>query len=317
MNLFDLCAAFFGWIGKCVKWCWNLLLDSIRLSLQKWYIVMPVVVVFFIVGLLLAHPSRRVYKVEAQLWLNGPQAFEVNEAVKPLGNLLPGEMYAGQTLEQLLQLPPEQVFGVEGVETFPVIDFLRDSTADAVDYKRKHKLTDTLNVVMKQCVQLRFRTRRPQNAAVVGQAVLDYLNRNPTFQSAYEGKMNVLRQQNDFYTKQVAKADSIADAFYLETGKDAVQIQSRSNNLLMGKREVESFYPQLQAMLNEAKKTQHEIALATAPVVAPQGFVINRNAVNRYSNCGIIALLLGYIIGCLVAYAVKRREDLKAWLKKK
>ncbi len=316
MNLFDLCAAGVRGIGRGVQWCWRLLTDSLRLALQKWYIVAPVTLLFLAGGLFFARHSNRIYNVEAQVWLNGPTSDEVANAFTPLAQSLVTRTWSEQSAAELLQVAPEVVATASHFETFNVIDFLNDSTADMVDYKGKYKRTDTLNVVMKQCLQIRFRTKQPQNAAIIGNAILDYLNGNPSLQNSYKEHLEILRAEVGFYDKQVALADSIARTFYMESGRNAVQVQNKSYELMMGRREIKSLYPSLQDLINQAKKSHHELARATAPVVAPQGFIVGAHARNRYSNCGILAILIGYIVGCLIAWAVKRRNDLREWLKK-
>lgn len=316
MNLFDLCAAFGRWIWGALKWCCQMLLNCLRLSIVRWYIVLPAVLIGMAAGLYVARPLNRTFQVEAQVWLNGPTANEVAQAILPLAKELPEGVIPSQSVAQLLQMTPEQVKTVHRIETFPVIDFLNDSTADMVDYKRKHKLTDTTNVVMKQCVQLAFRTKRPVIAPEVGQALINYLNNLPEFRQSYEAKLQLQQQEADFYDKQIAQLDEIARTYYLESGKGATQVQSKWSDLVIGKREMKSLYPSLQDMINQSKKSHHELARMTAPVVAPQGFVVNSRAVNRYTNCGLIGIFLGYLLGCVVAYAVKRRKDIKAWLQK-
>ena len=314
MNLFDLFAAFFRWIGKVCVGFWNLCLNSVRLSLRYWYIVVPVVILFGAAGIYYSRPINRIFKVEAIAYLNGPQAEDVRQVFKPIENNNP--FFPNQNLNDLLGLVGDQAETLRRFEIFDVIDFLNDSTADRVDYKRKHKLTDTLNVVMPNVICIRFRTKRPQNVPVVGEHLINYLNSNPALQAAFEKKKALMERKAVFCHDQLEKLDSLTTSFYFEQGGSAQAQMKWGSGMVLGRREIKLITPEIMEMYNITEQVDHELSRCTAPVVVEQAFTTCPKAINGRGKCTVIGLFIGYILGCLIALAVKRRENIKEWYKK-
>ena len=314
MNLFDLIAAFFRWIGRvCVNF-WNLCLNSLRLSLRYWYVVWPFVILFCAAALFYSRPGNRIYKAEAIAYLNGPLTEDVKQAFKPLEYSYP--LFPEQNLGQVLNLNADQVQTLRRFETFNVIDFLSDSTLDVVDYRRKHKMTDTLNMVMPNAICIRFRTKRPDNVPVVGQHIIDFLNSNPSLQAAYERKHATLERKAKFCHDQLEKLDSLTSAFYFEQGGAAQAQMKWGSGMVLGRREIKLINTEILDMYKMTDQVDRELSHCTAPVVIQQAFTINPKAVNGRIKCTILGLMIGYILGCLVALAIKRRKEIREWYKK-
>ena len=312
MNLFDLIAAFFRWIGKCCSWFWNLCLDSLRLALRYWYIVWPVVILFGAAAIFYSRPLNRIYKAETIAYLNGPLAEDVKQAFKPVENNY--YFFPNQNIAELLGLSADEAESLRRFETFDIIDYLNDSTADRVDYKHKHKLTDTLNVIMPNVICIRFRTKRPDNVPVVGEHLIAYLNSNPSLQASFEKKKALLERKSEFCHSQLEKLDSLTTAFYFEQGGSAHAQMKWGNGMVLGRREIKLFTSEIMDFYNTTEQVDRELALCTAPVVLEQAFTTIPKAVNGRMKCTVIGLIIGYVLGCLIALAVKRRKDIREWM---
>lgn len=314
MNLFDLIAAFFRWCGKVLKQIWQLCIDSLHLWLRYWYISLPMVIICIGAGLYYSRPSNRIYKAEAIVYLNGPINEDVRQVMQPVVNsyyLLPNQEIGG-----LLGLSGDEANGLRLIEALNVIDFNNDSTADAVDYKKRHNLKDTINVVMPNVLCLRFFTKRTDNVQVVGEHLLDYINKNEQLQAKYAKKKVLLERKAQFCHDQLEKLDSLTTSFYFEQGGAAQAQMKWGNGMVLGRREIKLINPEIMEMYKQTEKVDRELALCTAPVVQQQKFTIIPRAVNGRLKCSFIGLVAGYLLGCLIALAVKRRKDLQEWLQK-
>ncbi|MBR1809322.1 MAG: hypothetical protein IJ776_08045 [Paludibacteraceae bacterium] len=314
MNLFDLTAAFFRWMGKVCIGAWHLCLDSVRLALHYWFITVPCIIIFFGAGYYYSRPLNRIYKAEAIVYLNGPLAEDVKQAFRPLE--FSYRFFPNQEITAALNLTPDQADGLVKFETFEVIDFLNDSTADMVDYRHKHDVTDTINVVMPNVMCLRFRTKRPDNVPVVGEHILAYLNSNPSLQASFEKKRALQERKVQFCHDQLEKLDSLTSAFYFEQGGAAQAQMKWGNGMVLGRREIKLFTPEIMEFYNTTEHADRELAMCTAPVVAQQAFTTIPRALNGRLKCTLIALITGYILGCLIALALKRRKEIAEWYRK-
>ncbi len=313
MNLFDLIAAFFRWIGKVCAGFWHLCLNSLRLSLHYWYISLSCIILFAGLGIFFSRHDNRIYKAEAIVYLNGPRIEDVKQVYKPIVDN--SYIFQDQNLIQMLGLTPDEAVGIRRFQVFNVIDYLNDSTVDEIDYKNKHKLTDTVNVVMNNVLCLQFQTKHPENVQVVGDKLLAYLNTNPSLVASYEKKHALMERKVKFCHDQLEKLDSLTTAFYFEQGGDAQAQMRWGNGMVLGRREIKLFTGDIMDFYNSTEKADRELAMCYAPVVMQQHFTICPRAINNRILCTFIGLLAGYILGCLIALAVYRRKELQKWYK--
>ncbi len=311
MNLFDLIAAFFRWIGRVCKKSFALFLDSLHLSLHYWFVSVPVIILFAGLAFYYSRPLNRIYKAEGIVYLNGPLIEDVKQVFKPVEQNY--HFFPGQDLQKILNLTEDETDGLRRFEIFNVIDYNNDSTVDMVDYKRNHKLDDTINVVMPHVLCIRFLTKRPDNVPVVGEHMIAYLNNSAALKAAYEKKKVLLERKATFWHDQLEKLDSLTSAFYFEQGASAQAQMKWGNGMVLGRREIALFLPEIMDAYKKAEDVDHELAKATAPVVIQQQFTTLPRAINGRLKCLVLAVIIGYIIGALIALIISKRKDIQKW----
>ena len=316
MNFFELCRACFRGIWNAVCACGNFVAKMIRLTYRMWWIVIPMVLIGLGAANYYARFNNRIYKAEAVVWLNGPTVELTKQVYKNIQYAVPAYISATQNLNALLGLSADQLYGVEKFVTYPVIDCRRDSVADYVDYHMKSSPEDTVSVQMPDRLCLSFRTKRPNNVQTVGNAVIAYLNSNPQMQAAFEHKRIVLQREVQFAKDHVEKLDSLTSAFYFEQGAgQQAQASLWQKGVVLGKREIVLFPNEIYREFRRYDALDYSLTFCTAPVVAEDGFTINPVAVNGRIKMSLYGLLIGWIIGCLLAVAVEQRKRIAAWLK--
>ncbi len=316
LTLWELCLICFRAIGRFFIGLYHWFLRVLRLSLQCWYIVLPFVILLGAGGLYFSRLDNRIYKVGAMVRLNGATVSDVDQAYKALVFATHEEINQSQSLLQMLDIDIEQAKGLKHFRTFPVIDFKNDSIADAVDFRLKHNIADTVNVLMSNYLYLEFRTKRPQDAQAIGAAVVNYLNAQPELQRHYQAERAILERESQFCHAQIERLDSFTTAFYFEQGgHNQVQYNRWSSALVVGEREVTLLHPEIIRLIRDTKRVDYELAQATAPVVPVSKFVLHPKALNNRLGCLIVGCLLGYLLGCLAAYTWKRRKDLCEWVR--
>ena len=317
MNFFDLCVAFARWLKRALIKCWHYFLVSFRLFCRRWYVSVVVMAVFIGLGLWYSRPDNRIYKVESVLYLNGPRTENVTQFSARLQKAVRAEVLESQTMPVMLGLDNEQAATLCSFKTFPVIDYRHDGTADVVDYKRKHKLSDTVDVVMDNCICLQFRTKRPQYAALVGEAIVNYMNRQESAQSAYEAYLNIIKSESAFYHSQMRQLDSIAAAYYYADMSSQQMVREHEySQVMIGRREMRMLTPEMKKLVAQAQMVDYKLSRATAPVVSETGFVVSPKPDNTLAKSLLCALLLGYIADVLLLYIVSRWKEFVAWVKK-
>ncbi len=315
LNLWELCLICFRAIRQFFAGAYYFSLSTFRLSLRFWYIVVPFVLLGIGGGLYFSRSGNRIYHVGTMVRLNGVNHTDVNRIYESLCLATPEFINQQQSLSTLLALPAEQTSKLRKFQTWGVIDYQRDSIPDIIDKRNKHDLADTVTIIMPDYLYLTFQTKAPQEVQVVGQAIINYLNNNATLQEEYTAYKNVIQRKADFCCTQIDKLDSLTTAFYFEqAGVGQVQYNRWSSALVVGDRSIELLHPDILHLIKTNEFVQKQLVMASAPVVPLGDFLVEPHAVNSRLKCLGLGLLVGYVLGCILAFAWKRRKQFPQWL---
>ena len=315
-SLFDLIYAACKACGRGINRIISLLTKMIRLSWRKAYIVFPLLILGLAAGIYWTRPENRNYKVEAVLILNGPTEFDVAQALMPIEFAVDASMSETQNLQNLLQLEPEVARATTRFEHFPVIDFRHDSVPDMIDYKRSHKRSDTLDIVMDNRIAVRFRTKNINSVPTVQNNLLQYLNSQPQIQAAYEAKKADVERYAEFCRVQTEVLDSFITEFYFHQGiSTQTRLRAWTPGMVVGSREVQAMHFDMFDLMNRRKQVTHEFSQMTAPVVLDSNFAINPSPVRNQHLWRILFMLAGWIAGAILAWLIEDRKNILAWLR--
>lgn len=317
MNLFDLIVLCCKAVGRFVRCCVRFLGNMLRLSWRCWYIVLPVVLLALVVALYWSRPANRMYQAGAMVHLNGVHANDVKQQWEKLAKATPMRVSEEQSLEQLLQIPDSEAVALSRFVCYNVIDLKHDSVPDIVDFHNRHNLADTVDVVMDDYLYLQFRTSRPSRATEIGQAALAFLNGNPLMQQKFLNYRSALQQEVSFCQQQIEMMDSLTYDFYFNQATDKQFLYSQGPSVLIGRRELRMLHSQIFELFKASMYREYPYSIAQAPVVPVTGFTINPRAVNGLVRCSVWAVILGYIVGCILALCVDKRKEIHGWLSRK
>lgn len=314
MNLFDFCKAISRGIVRAVMWIVNRIGDMIRLTYRQWWIVAIVVVLAVAWSLYYSRPSNRMYEAKAIATLNGVTNEMVRHEFEALGKT--NIHFTEQTTAKMMNIDAELAWRLSHFHAFDVIDLLADSTVDMVDYHHNISRTDTLAVHMPNRVALRFRTQEPNRLMETETAILDYLNSRPYFQALYQQYAAQKEREARFHASQIEKLDSLSTLFYFsQNAGNQVQLNMWEEGTILGRREIALFLEDVYTEMQVNENAQLQWAVCTAPVVLQSHFILDPCAVNRPLRMVAMAVLLGWLVGLLIAALVEYRKQICAWLR--
>ena len=307
MNFFDLCVVIGQAIGRGCKALWNGLLCMIRRTYLYWWVVVPVLVIGLSAALYISRPENLCYKMNAVAQLNGPTVQQFEQAYTPLRTgFLPDDaaitaFVGGRTVKRF--------------DTYRVIDCLDDGFADYIDFKRKSKPFDTLNVQMQDrlCLQFRMKKRDMYALPQIEQALLDYLNSNAPMQKSYATYLTNLQDEVAFNHRQALKLDSLTSAYYFYNASESMPSTTGVN--FYGDRRIRLFLDEIYEQQEHLQQGDYKAQLATAPVTLENHFTAAPNPVNGRNKMLILFLILGWIAGCMLAELIDKRQTIRAWLR--
>lgn len=310
MNFWDLCVACARAIGRGCVACWHLVAHMLRLSYRYWWLVITIVVLAFAAALYYTRQDNTIYKASAIAFLNGPSVQQFEQAYK---------------LIQMQQLVPDaalrsftsthQVFAFN---SYRVIDCLHDDVADYVDFKRKSSPTDTVKVQMQDrvCLQFCVHARDMHLLPEIETALMACLNSNTAMQLSYATYLPNLQNEVSFHHRQAVKLDSLTSVYYFSTLADGAPLQHDGNGMrFYGDKRVHLFLGNIYDQQRHLRLEDYRLQLATAPVTLENHFSIDPKPVNGRIKYSVLFLLLGWIVGCLLAEVIDKRKALSAWLK--
>lgn len=313
MNLFDLCQAIARGIGKSVKWLVWCFGEMLKLSFRQWWVVLIVVALCVAAALYYSREGNRSYKVDVVANLNGITNSMVRAEFERLNKAF--YLTEQQNLATMLNIDGELANDTYRFETFDVIDLLADTTIDMVDYNRSTPMMDTLYVHVPDMVAMRFRTKHPNRVPELENAILNYLNTRPYFQSLYETYYKGLEREARFHRDQIEKLDSLTSVFYFsQNNREQMQMKVWESGMVLGRREMALFLEDVYVEMRESEYVNARLTVATAPVVLQSHFVINPLAVNGPWKMSAIAIVVGWLLGLMVAGLVENRKRILAWL---
>ena len=273
-TLYDACR----WFGRKLG-------QMVRLSWRKWWLVGTITLLIGAAALYYARPSNQRYKIQAIATLNGPTVQEVT------------------TFYESLDLC---------YEAFHVIDCAHNGTPDFVDYKRKHSIYDTIDVVMPRQIALQFESKELDKIPQQEQQILQALNTNPVFVAAYQVYKAHADRQFRFDSEQVDKLDSMTSTLYASAGNEQAHVSGW--NITNGKKEIVLPLAKIEEYLVKKTIRDHYYSQCTAPVVLQNHFTPCRKPINGRIKCTILGLLAGWLIGCLIAALIDDRQRIRRWL---
>ncbi len=317
-SLWELVKQFFLWIGRCCKSFGSWFASQIKITFRKWYIVIPVTILFICLGYYFSRIENRKYKAEGMAIIHGSMAAEIKEAVRPLEMAMPAHVQPSQTLAARLNCPPEYTAGIRRFTSFLVVDYLGNVTPDAIDRDFKHDLADSVNVISNNYIVFQVYTKDLANLENFENALVNYVNSNPIIQEKYRRHHATMEYELQTCINQLNYLDSLSKVFYFNFPQGfQVDIKPYSSTLIMGKRSVDVIHDDVMDLIQYKKGVESELSSCTQPLV----FISHLSAAPRAINNRILCLLLGCIIGWLfgigLAWLIEDRKQVREWLNSK
>lgn len=314
INLLDLLLMLFAWISKAFH---GLLVYMGKLSRliyrRKWYVTVTVVA-GVAVGLYLSRPTARIYKAEGTALILGADAQTVRQVFRQLENSDPRNPYTSLTGK--LNLPDSVANNIVRIAAFYMIDYMRDSVADKVDFLDSHSLSDTMNVRMRDRVYIRLKTKNIPQVKVVEKAMLHFLNNNKVIQSQFNAKINDLNNQISICDSEIKRIDSLASIYYFNE-KNNPQLSFERNTLIMGEQRKQLFYGDLMRIQELRNHAQLELSRFTKPVEIPSSLVVSPQPLNGRLEYAVYGLFSGLIAGLVLAGFIESISKVMTFLKGK
>lgn len=311
INLLELISIFLNWLKNLTLGFFNFLGYILRLCYRHILLVIFVMVLSIVVGQYLSRSSARIYKVEAMAMICGSDAQTVKDISRQLENA--SAQNPLMSLSKKLSLNDSVSKNIINIMSFYVIDYMRDSVADIVDFKNNHSLSDTMNVRMKDRIYFRVQTRNIAQVPIVQEALLNYFNNNKVLRTQYENKREEFTKQISICDLEMKRLDSLAQVSYFKDNKN--QLQLSNNQLIVGEQRKQLFYQDMLDIQKIKAETEDKLILYTNPLVIPSGLVVIPVAINSSLKYGVYSILIGLLISIILSLLIESYPRIFTYLK--
>lgn len=310
INLLQLINLFFNWVKNIGKKLMKFLVYTIQLCYRNKIIVLIILVLSLAVGQYFARKSNRIYKAEAMAMIYGSQAPTVKEVFKQLENSLASNKLI--SLATKLSLPDSVAQNIVEINSYYVIDYLKDGTPDKIDFNNNHSLTDTLNIPMRDRIYLQIKTKSIGQVPQVQKAILNFLNNNEVINNQFNIKKTELQEKINICIAELQRVDSLAKVSYFKDNNQ--QMRFENNKLFIGEQKKQLLYPDLLEIQKTKYWTEVELGDYKQPIDLPSGFVVNPTPVNGRVYYAIYSLLIGFLLSIIVSVIVENFKKINKFL---
>ncbi len=307
MNLFDLICLFCRSIGRFFKWCGVSLLHLVRFSVQNIWIILAFVVVFGAIGLLKTTPERTKYRGEATVMVYEETKPLVCSMFKQLDLYCASPLFAAN-----LNLPDSLQKKIRKIEIFNWIDSKNDGTPDFVDFSNSKKYnTDTTNVVMGDRLYLRITTKGCYDMAAVQAWLQRYFDAQTSLSEQVAQARKSQQMRLDAVNHEIVRLDSLANFEYFESKKS----NARIDGAMLILKDKQLYHDDILKQIEQRDRIEAALGRRLHNISFQNDMTID-TAHSRLFYL-FFWVLVGYILGVLVALGVVYRRQIRDYMKQK
>ena len=310
MNLFELIIVSFNGIKSLFKSIINLFCQTIRLSLQYFWIIGVLMALFCFAAYYITKPEQRIYKSNAMITFS--------KEIKPM---VINELQAINTMRgsdfikfaELMNLSHKQAEKFTEVRYYQVIDFLNDSIADMIDIKHTVNLADTLNRCMLDHLGIRIYLKGSDDFRPFYKGLVNYFNNNQDIVRVDSASKAMIAERIAFCNRELERLDKFSDYDYFEGSKRGTANISRKGEIRIETSRKQLYYVDMRDLLKE-KNYLTTFAASNKNVI---NFLSENPTINIRPRWQFMVVFgtAGYILGLILALMFKRRKQIWNYIK--
>jgi len=311
MNLFELIVVGFNGIKSLFKSTINLFNQTIRLSLQYFWIIGLIMSAFIFASYYITRKEQRIYKSTTMITFSREIKPMIINELRAI-NAMSG--FDSAKFAELMNIQPKQAESFREIRHYQVIDFLNDSIADIIDLKNKVNLADTLNRCMLDHLGIRIYLKGSNDFSPFYKGLVNYFNKHSEIARVDSASKAMLFERIAFCNKELERLDKFSDYDYFgEYTRESVKFNLKKGDIRLEPSRKQLYYID---MLNLLKEKSYLTTFAAA----------NKNVINFLSENPSIDIrprwhfvavfgVAGYILGLILAIMFKRRKQIWNYLK--
>jgi len=199
-----------------------------------------------------------------------------------------------EALTSALSLNLQSIENILDIRGHWIIDKNKDEVPDVVDYRDRHDVYDTINIMMQDRFNIRVKIKAPQELGTLKTSILRYIHSDSLFQQRNRLR---LKQNNEFLTRleyDILQLDSLQKVKYFEETRNK-QPQTGGQMIFLQEQETQLVYPDIHTLYAGKQKLEQDSEIYFDLVTILSDFSIPAKRENNtlfYANRFIPSLFL-------------------------
>lgn len=213
-----------------------------------------------------------------------------------------------QALSEAISLSPDQIKNINDIGAYWIIDNGRDGVPDYVDLTNKHDVYDTVNIRMRDRLNVRVKINTPQELINVKDGIIKFINSDPLFQQRNTVR---IRQNNELLARldyDILQLDTLQKVIVKEAKSQ--QPKSGSQMIFLQEQNTQLLYPDILALYSRKQALEAERDLYKDIVTVLSEFTIPALRDNGAFFYAKIYVPLFFILTLLVLILLANRRKL-------
>lgn len=308
IDLLDLFRRMGKGLGNMFRAIWKGLLISIVFLLRHWLPLGLSLIAGVAISYLFKMTSPSYYTSDMVLRNNSVPIADMMSYINRLHTFcIEGNK---EELSRALSLNTESVKNVLDVRAHWIIDKNRDGIPDNVDYRDKHDVYDTINIMMQDRLNIRVRIGEPQELITLKDGLLTYINSSSIFEQRNRLR---LKQNNELITRleyDILQLDSLQKIKYFEETK-AMQPGSAGQMIFLQEQKTQLVYEDIYGLYTRKQSRESERDIFNEIVTVISDFSIPAQRENGLIYYAKIYVPFFVIITLILLILIANRKNIK------
>lgn len=218
-------------------------------------------------------------------------------------------------LSAALSVKPESVDNILDISAFWVIDQHKDGIPDYVDYKNNHNVYDTINIRMRDRLDIRVKIKSPQELSLIRDGIVTFIKNDSLFQQKNRVR---LRQNLELLTRlnyDILQLDSLQKVKYFEETRNR-KPQSGGQMIFLQEQKTQLVYTDIYTLYARKQALESEIDLYKGIVTVLSDFSLPAIRDNGGLYYGKKIIPLFFFLTLLILILVANKKKLEEVYKK-
>lgn len=307
IDLLELFRRFGNTTGKMFRAIGKGIVISIVFLFRNWLPLGLSLVLGVGISYLFKFAAPSLYTSELVLRTNTPPSSDYITYVNRLHTFCQENNY--NALMKAISISEKEAMNIKDIYSYWIIDRGKDGIADFVDYKKAYDPSDTINVRMKDRLDIKVIIEDPQELTIVRNGLISYIESDSLFQQRNRVR---LRQNQDLlarYDNDISQLDSLQKIKYFEETKKFVQ-PGAGQILFLQEPKTQLIYSDIHELFIKKQYLELEKSLYNDVVTVLSEFTIPAKRENSGIYYGRVIIPLTFAACVLILILFKNRKKL-------